>query len=501
MSDRALFNILCDAGRRRRRGRAAERRSGAELLGSRTCISSGPDLSALRAIRFLTDDDYPPLDFALADGSLIGFNVEIARAICEELHIGCTIQARRWDTLVDSLETGKGDAVIASIAASAATRARIDFTQPYYKTPARFVGAQGFAARRRDAGDARPARRSASSPARRINRILATFFPAAIGKPYPNFAALHEALRAGAVDAVFADGLTLAVWLAGEDVGRLLRLQGRALHREPLFRRRRRHRRAQGGRRPAPRDGLGARPPRRRAASTPRSIPSIFRSGSTERAGPPSRRTAEEPTSVATGLVPAIPRRLGSNRPPQGDCEQSSARGASKPFQGFPNFSKEIPSFFQAFQAFPKKFQIFSLAVWWDFNGLSPETRKFAPRRNSRPPSASPRRAATPRYRSRKRITRLAAFGKKLSRRAGAEGAQSSRLLAIRERASARRGRLRVRRSLRRPGAPRRVWRKGKSAISYSNYTIYQKFGLPETGRNLLQRRQARAPTRKYLQH
>ena len=98
-----------------------------------------PDLSALRAIRFLTDDDYPPLDFALADGSLIGFNVEIARAICEELHIGCTIQARRWDTLVNSLETGKGDAVIASIAASAATRARIDFTQPYYKTPARFV--------------------------------------------------------------------------------------------------------------------------------------------------------------------------------------------------------------------------------------------------------------------------------------------------------------------------------------------------------------------------
>ena len=27
-----------------------------------------PALSALRAIRFLTDDDYPPLDFDLADG-------------------------------------------------------------------------------------------------------------------------------------------------------------------------------------------------------------------------------------------------------------------------------------------------------------------------------------------------------------------------------------------------------------------------------------------------
>jgi polar amino acid transport system substrate-binding protein len=175
-----------------------------------------PDLSALRAIRFLTDDDYPPLNFALADGSLIGFNVEIARAICEELHIGCTIQARRWDTLIDSLETGKGDAVIASIAASAATRARIDFSQPYYQTPARF-------ATRKDSqlADATPATLTGKSvgviAGSAHQSYLATFFPAALAKPYPNFAALHDALRTGQLDAIFADGLSLAVWLAGED--------------------------------------------------------------------------------------------------------------------------------------------------------------------------------------------------------------------------------------------------------------------------------------------
>jgi len=175
-----------------------------------------PDLSALRAIRFLTDDDYPPLNFALADGSLIGFNVEIARAICEELHIGCTIQARRWDTLIDSLETGKGDAVIASIAASAATRARIDFSQPYYQTPARF-------ATRKDSqlADATPVTLTGKSvgviAGSAHQSYLATFFPAALAKPYPNFAALHDALRTGQLDAIFADGLSLAVWLAGED--------------------------------------------------------------------------------------------------------------------------------------------------------------------------------------------------------------------------------------------------------------------------------------------
>lgn len=174
-----------------------------------------PDLSGLRAIRFLTEDDYPPLNFVKADGSLSGFNVDLAREICEELHIGCTIQARRWDTLVDALETGKGDAVIASLASTPALRARIDFTQPYYLTPARFVA-------RKDSplADATPATLAGLNvgviAGSAHEAYLTTFFPDAKRTTLPNFAALQDALAKGAVDAVFADGLTLAIWLAGD---------------------------------------------------------------------------------------------------------------------------------------------------------------------------------------------------------------------------------------------------------------------------------------------
>jgi polar amino acid transport system substrate-binding protein len=198
-------------------GRTAER-SPAPSFWDPGLHAERPDLSGLRAIRFLTDDDYPPLDFALADGSLSGFNVDIARAICEELHIGCTIQARRWDTLIDSLESGKGDAVIASIASSPAARERIDFTQPYYQTPARFA-----ARKNSQLADTTPAALAGKSvgviAGSAHQTYLATFFPRAVAKPYPNFAALHEALKTGAIDAAFADGLSLAVWLAGESSG------------------------------------------------------------------------------------------------------------------------------------------------------------------------------------------------------------------------------------------------------------------------------------------
>ena len=200
-----------------------------------------PDLSGVRAIRFLTADDYPPLNFALDAGTLAGFNVEIARAICETLEIGCTIQARPFDTLINSLTTGKGDAVIASIAATPATRAQVDFSLPYYQTPARFIARKGSLP-----PDARPAALAGKTigvvAGSSHEAYLTAFFPGAKRKPYPNASALETALRASEIDAAFGDGLTFAVWLNGESSQELLRLPRRPLHRKPFLRRRRRHR-------------------------------------------------------------------------------------------------------------------------------------------------------------------------------------------------------------------------------------------------------------------
>jgi polar amino acid transport system substrate-binding protein len=173
-----------------------------------------PDLSGLRAIRFLTDDDYPPLNFALADGSLAGFNVDVARAACEELRVGCTIQARRWDTIVDSLLEGKGDAIAASLAATPAMREKLDFTAPYYGTPARFV-----ARRESPLFEATPAglkgRAIGVISGSAHKAFLDAFFPGIVEKTYPDAAASRDALRAGSIDALFGDGLSLAVWLNG----------------------------------------------------------------------------------------------------------------------------------------------------------------------------------------------------------------------------------------------------------------------------------------------
>jgi polar amino acid transport system substrate-binding protein len=177
-----------------------------------------PDLSRIQSIRFLTEMDYPPFDYTGADGNPAGFNVDLAKLLCDEIKTTCTIQARRFDLLLDAVNDKQGDAVIASIAANAETRRRADFTDPYYRTPARFVARVNS-----PIGDVRPelveGKKIAVVAGTAHEAFLKQMFTEAEVKPYANAEAAREALRNGEVDLLFGDGIALAFWLNGTDSG------------------------------------------------------------------------------------------------------------------------------------------------------------------------------------------------------------------------------------------------------------------------------------------
>jgi polar amino acid transport system substrate-binding protein len=177
-----------------------------------------PDLARLSAIRFMTEVDYPPFNYAGSDGNPTGFNVEIARMICEELKVSCTVQMRRFDTLFDSLDANRGDAVIASIAVSGETRKRVDFTDPYYRPSARFAIRAGAST---DAvtPEAMEGKKVAVVAGSAHEQYLRTMFTEADVHPYPGSAAAREALRNGEVDYLFGDGFALSFWLNGQSSG------------------------------------------------------------------------------------------------------------------------------------------------------------------------------------------------------------------------------------------------------------------------------------------
>jgi len=175
-----------------------------------------PDLSRISVIRFLTETDYPPFNYAGPDGAPAGFNVDLARLICEEMKVACTIQMRRFDTLIASLNSNNGDAVIASIAETPEMRKHVDFSDSYYRTPARFVVRRDF-----NLDDIRPetleGRKIAVVTGTAHEAYLRALFTEAELHPYPNEEAARDALKKGEVDLLFGDGISLSFWLNGTD--------------------------------------------------------------------------------------------------------------------------------------------------------------------------------------------------------------------------------------------------------------------------------------------
>ena len=175
-----------------------------------------PDTSRLTLVRFLTETDYPPFNYAGSDGNPTGFNIDLARAICEELKISCTIQMRRFDTLVPALSENRGDALIASISVTPETRKILDFSDPYYRVPARFVV-------RRDAvaADLRPelleGKKVAVVAGSAHEAYLKALFTEVELRTYTTPEAAREALRRNEVDMHFGDAISLAFWINGTD--------------------------------------------------------------------------------------------------------------------------------------------------------------------------------------------------------------------------------------------------------------------------------------------
>ena len=171
-----------------------------------------PDAAEIGRIRFLTTEDFPPFNFLDRRGVLIGFNVDLARAICGVLKVECLIQYRPFDTLRSALLAGEGDAVIAGLARTEDGEDLL-FTRAYLKIPARFV------ARRDSSFDPAEAERGF------VGTVCGSAHQAYLGDHFgdlivPCYSSLSLALgelKEGRLDAVFADALRLSFWLHGRE--------------------------------------------------------------------------------------------------------------------------------------------------------------------------------------------------------------------------------------------------------------------------------------------
>lgn len=99
---------------------------------------AGPALAA-DPLRVGVEGAYPPFSSKEADGTLVGFDIEIANALCAELKRECVLVEQDWDGMIPALKARKFDAIVASMSITEERKTQIDFSQKYYQSPARLV--------------------------------------------------------------------------------------------------------------------------------------------------------------------------------------------------------------------------------------------------------------------------------------------------------------------------------------------------------------------------
>ncbi|MCH7795341.1 MAG: ABC transporter substrate-binding protein [Proteobacteria bacterium] len=106
-------------------------------------LVAGSASAQMKKVRIGTEGAYPPFNSIDSDGKLVGFDIDIANALCKAANFDCEFVVQDWDGMIPGLLAKKYDAIIASMSITEERKKKVDFTAKYYNTPAKFVAPKG----------------------------------------------------------------------------------------------------------------------------------------------------------------------------------------------------------------------------------------------------------------------------------------------------------------------------------------------------------------------
>ncbi|MDO4698676.1 MAG: transporter substrate-binding domain-containing protein [Pasteurellaceae bacterium] len=110
-----------------------------------TTLLAASAFANAQTITFAMEPSYPPFELTNEKGEIIGFDVDIAKAICQEIQATCQFKSQSFDSLIPSLIKGRGgfDAAISAIDITEARLKQVAFSDPYYESSASFIAVKG----------------------------------------------------------------------------------------------------------------------------------------------------------------------------------------------------------------------------------------------------------------------------------------------------------------------------------------------------------------------
>ncbi|WP_313507553.1 transporter substrate-binding domain-containing protein, partial [Stutzerimonas nitrititolerans] len=102
------------------------------LLTAAASLIIGTQAFAAEKLRIGTEGAYPPFNLIDASGTAVGFDLDIAHALCAKMEVECEVVTSDWDGIIPALNAGKFDFLAASMSITEERKNAVDFTDHYY---------------------------------------------------------------------------------------------------------------------------------------------------------------------------------------------------------------------------------------------------------------------------------------------------------------------------------------------------------------------------------
>jgi len=169
-----------------------------------------------KVLKIGTEGAYPPFNNLTADGKLVGFDVEIAQALCDEMKVKCEFVTQDWDGIIPALQAGKFDAIIASMSITPERAEKVDFTNKYYNTPSALAAPKDTALKGVTKEDLAGKTIGVATSTTHFNYAEKTYTDSTV-KGYPSSPEEQLDLANGRLDAIQDDIVVLSQWLDTPD--------------------------------------------------------------------------------------------------------------------------------------------------------------------------------------------------------------------------------------------------------------------------------------------
>ncbi|MGY5799912.1 ABC transporter substrate-binding protein [Rhizobium hainanense] len=171
-----------------------------------------------------TDATYPPFEALDAGGKFVGFDIDIANALCDQMKVKCTFVNQDFDGIIPALQAKKFDAIVSSMSITPEREKIVDFTNKYYNTPPAIAVPKDSALKEATDEALKGKTIGAQSSTTHANYASAHLKDAEL-KLYPSADEYKLDLSNGRIDAAIDDVVVLSEWVKS-DAGNCCKMLG-----------------------------------------------------------------------------------------------------------------------------------------------------------------------------------------------------------------------------------------------------------------------------------